>query len=73
MKLFCYFMMIAVIAPVDALASTAVDILKDHSGAAMGLFNNMRTPAALLCGSLVPLGILGAPRIEKDDTKAVVL
>ena len=66
-------MIIAVIAPVDALASTAVDILKDHSGAAMGLFNNMRTPAALLCGSLVPLGILGAPRIEKDDTKAVVL
>ena len=72
MKLFCYFMIIAVIAPVDALASTAVDILKDHSGAAMGLFNNMRTPAALLCGSLVPLGILGAPRIEKYDTKAVV-
>jgi hypothetical protein len=68
-----YAIIIAINSPVEALASTAVDILKDHSGAAMGLFNNMRTPAALIGGALVPLGILSAPRVEKGDTKAVAL
>jgi len=48
-------------------------ILKDHSGAAIGLFNNMRTPAALIGGSLVPLGILSAPTIEKEDSKRIKL
>lgn len=46
-------------------------VLKDHSGAAIGLFNNMRTPAALIAGSLVPLGILGAPTVQKDDSKTI--
>lgn len=55
----------ALSAPLD-VAST---VLKDHSGAAIGLFNNMRTPAALIAGSLVPLGILSAPTIEKEDSK----
>jgi hypothetical protein len=73
MKLLLYAIIIAINSPVEALASTAVDILKDHSGAAMGLFNNMRTPAALIGGALVPLGILSAPRVEKGDTKAVAL
>jgi len=68
----------AISSPVEALASpataaaVAADILKDHSSAAMGLFSNMRTAAALIAGSLVPLGILGAPHVEKDDTKVVV-
>jgi hypothetical protein len=47
--------------------------LKDHSGAAIGLFNNMRTPAALIGGSLVPLGILSVPTIEKEDSKRIKL
>jgi hypothetical protein len=58
--------------PVEALASAvgaASAVLKDHSGAAIGLFNNMRTPAALIAGSLVPLGLLGAPTVDKDDSK----
>lgn len=50
-------------------AKTAVVVLKDHSPAAVGLFNNMRTPAALIAGSIVPLGLLGTPPIEKDDSK----
>jgi hypothetical protein len=51
------------------LAGAAAAILKDHSSAAVGLFNNMRTPAALIGGSLVPLGIMTAPTINKDDSK----
>jgi hypothetical protein len=53
----------------EALAGAAAAILKDHSSAAVGLFNNMRTPAALIGGSLVPLGIMTAPTINKDDSK----
>jgi hypothetical protein len=47
--------------------------LADYSGAATSLFNNMRAPAALIGGSLVPIGILSAPTIQKDDSKAMVL
>ncbi|KAL3921127.1 MAG: hypothetical protein SGILL_002914 [Bacillariaceae sp.] len=56
-----------------ALASTAA-ALADHSAAAVGLFNNMRVPAALIAGSLVPIGILSAPQIdEKKDSKVTKL
>jgi hypothetical protein len=71
MTLLLPIIIIIISSSVEALASSAVDVLKDHSGAAMGLFNNMRTPAALIAGSLVPLGILSAPRVEKEDTKVV--
>jgi hypothetical protein len=50
-----------------ALAGAAVS-LADHSSAAVSLFNNMRTPAALIAGSLVPLGIMTAPQIEEGDS-----
>lgn len=43
--------------------------LADHSAAAVGLFNNMRTPAALIAGSLGPVGILSAPRIQEGDSR----
>jgi hypothetical protein len=33
----------------------------------------MRTPAALIGGSLVPLGILSVPTIEKEDSKRIKL
>ena len=52
-------------APATALA------IKDYSGMAAGLFNNMRTPAALIGGAIVPLGILTAPSIEKDEPKRI--
>lgn len=57
--------------PTDALgvAAAAAGALKDHSGAVAGLFNNMRTPAALIGGALVPIGMLTAPTIQKDDSK----
>ena len=52
-----------------ATAAGAGAVLKDHSSAVAGLFNNMRTPAALIGGALVPIGMLTAPTITKDDTK----
>ena len=56
-----------------ALASGAA-ALADHSAAAVNLFNNMRVPAALIAGSLVPIGILSAPQIdEKKDSKVAKL
>jgi len=54
-------------------ASAAAVILKDHSGAAAGLFNNMRTPAALIAGSIVPLALITAPEIKPSDTRMTKL
>jgi len=49
-------------------------LVKDYSGTAAGLFNNMRTPAALIGGAIVPLGLLTAPEIDKSkDSKRVQL
>jgi hypothetical protein len=76
MKLSLLSLIFAFSSPVEALASAAgaaAAVLKDHSGAAIGLFNNMRTPAALIAGSLVPLGLLSAPTVNKDDSKTVKL
>jgi len=42
-------------------------VLADHSAAAASLFNNMRIPAALIGGSIVPLGLLSAPMVESTD------
>ncbi|CAE7527834.1 unnamed protein product [Symbiodinium pilosum] len=39
----------------------------DFSAHAAKLFDNMRGPAALLAGAVVPLGFLAAPKIAKDD------
>ena len=41
---------------IESPASVAAAVLTDHSKDAVNLFNNMRTPAALLTGGLVPLG-----------------
>jgi len=51
-----------------AAASTAAVALKDYTGVASGLFNNMRTPAALVGGAVVPMGITSAPKIEETDS-----
>jgi hypothetical protein len=58
---------------VPAEALVAVGALADYSAAATGLFNNMRAPAALIAGSLVPIGILSAPTIDKDDSPGIKL
>jgi hypothetical protein len=50
-----------------ALAGAAAS-LADHSLAAVSLFDNIRTPAALIAGSLVPLGIMTTPQIEEGDS-----
>lgn len=50
-------------------ASSAASNLKDFSGLASGLFNNMRTPAALIGGAIVPLGILSAPPLVEGESK----
>eukprot|EP01083_Nonionella_stella_P008027 23117_1 len=60
--------------PVAAAIDTTSLVLKDYSGTAAGLFNNMRTPAALIGGAIVPLGLLTAPEIDKSkDSKRVQL
>jgi hypothetical protein len=56
-----------------AAASAAVAVLKDHSEAAAGLFNNMRTPAALIAGSIIPLALITAPEIKLGDTRLTKL
>ena len=45
--------------------------LLDHRAAVSALFNNMRTPAALIGGAIVPLGINNPPTIDwkKDGAK----
>ncbi len=53
-------------------ASTAGG-LQDFSGTASSLFNNMRTPAALISGAIVPLGLLSAPPLEKDERPKIRL
>lgn len=59
----------------SALASTATAaaVLKDYSGTASGLFNNMRTPAALIGGTVVSLGVTSAPPIKENDSSFVKL
>jgi hypothetical protein len=54
--------------PVHAFgqAAKAALVLKDHAAAAVGIFNNMSTPAALIgSGALVPLGILNAAPVTE--------
>jgi hypothetical protein len=51
--------------------AAAGSVLKDYSKDAIDLFNNMRSPAALLSGGLVPLGIMTAPAVKEDDTTFV--
>lgn len=43
----------------------------DYAGAAAELFNNMRAPAALVGGSIVPIGFAAVPEISASDSKAV--
>lgn len=59
--------------PASAAAAATKDSknLADYSQAAVGLFGNMRTPAALIGGAVISIGILSAPPISKDDPKSV--
>ena len=50
---------------------TPAAAVADYSGAVASLFDNMRAPAALIGGSLVPLGMLGAPPASKSDSPTV--
>lgn len=43
----------------------------DYSGAAAELFNNMRAPAALIGGSIVPIGFAAVPEPALGDTPLV--
>jgi|EP00979_Chaetoceros_neogracilis_P013970 hypothetical protein len=48
--------------------TTAIAV-KDYSEVAAALFDNMRTPAALIAGSIVPLGLLAAPDLKANEPK----
>lgn len=50
------------------LTSPPTQRLADYSGQAARMFDNMRAPAALLAGAIVPLGFFAAPKLEKDDS-----
>jgi len=66
---FLLILLLSLSIPTQGLATAAASaVLKDYSAAATGLFNNMRTPAALIGGAIVPLGLLTAPKIEKTDS-----
>lgn len=41
--------------------------LADYSGQAARMFDNMRAPAALLAGAIVPLGFFAAPKLDFYD------
>jgi len=57
-----------IIPQVDGL-QPATTVMANYSKDAISLFNNMRTPAALVAGGLVPLGILmNKPIVEEEDT-----
>ena len=58
---------VMLIPPVQALDTPTAVALADHSKDVASLFNNMRTPAALLTGGLVPLGILSAQPIDEEN------
>lgn len=49
--------------------STSVVPVQDYSGVAAGLFGNMRTPAALIAGAIVPVGLLSAPKLIKGEPR----
>lgn len=40
------------------MASSSAAALKDYAPVAASLFNNMKTPASILAGAIVPLGFL---------------
>lgn len=75
LKILSIFTLMAFLEPSTAFASqggatgAAAKIMTDHSQAAIGLFGNMRAPAALIGGSLVPLGIITALPITSTDSK----
>eukprot|EP00434_Breviolum_minutum_P014382 symbB.v1.2.012682.t1/scaffold880.1/size155533/4 len=50
--------------------SSQTQRLADYSGQAARMFDNMRAPAALLAGGIVPLGFFAAPKIEPTDSVA---
>jgi len=70
---FVFFLFIPVQALLATSSSNVVGALGDYSAEAAGLFNNMRTPAALIGGALVPIGILNAPTIQEHDSKRMKL
>lgn len=60
---------LVVVQPTMALSPTNAIAVKNYSGVATGLFNNMRTPAALIAGTIVPLALLNAPDLVKGESK----
>mmetsp|Transcript_2001 Transcript_2001/g.3040 ORF Transcript_2001/g.3040 Transcript_2001/m.3040 type:complete len:253 (+) Transcript_2001:132-890(+) len=62
-----------VVVPTMSLSPSTAIAVKDYTGVAAGLFNNMRTPAALIAGAIVPVGLLTAPELVKGEPKRLEL
>jgi hypothetical protein len=73
-KTICCWLLLSVVAPAEGMespASAAAAVLADHSKDVVNLFNNMRTPAAMLTGGLVGVGVMSATPPQQDDTKCI--
>ena len=54
----------------DSSSSTTALLVADYTSQAISLFNNMKTPATVLLGGLMPLALLSPIPIDKEnDTK----
>jgi hypothetical protein len=72
-KIFFLSLVALIAVPTMSLSPSSAIAIKDYSGVAADLFNNMRTPAALIAGSIVPLCLISAPALKKDESKRVAL
>lgn len=52
-------------------SGTSLNAMAQYAGQAIGLFNNMKTPASIIAGAIVPLGFLAPIQLksEPDDTE----
>lgn len=52
------------------MVAMEVKALAQYSSDAVSLFNNMRTPASILAGALVPLGVMGPLPLQGDKEES---
>ena len=50
-----------------AVSTSQKAMLADYTGAAASLFNNMRTPASIIAGAMLPIGFLSPLKLDPDE------
>lgn len=56
----------------SSTATATAAVLKDYAPAAASLFNNMKTPASILAGAIVPLGFLSPLPEPPENIKSSI-